>query len=47
MSVLIYNFSIMPYEVQTELAWAASFILVALILMLNLFSRWLSRFASK
>ena len=47
MSVLIYNFSIMPYEVQNELAWAASFILVALILMLNLFSRWLSRFASK
>ena len=46
MSVLIYNFSIMPYEVQNELAWAASFILVALILMLNLFSRWLSRFAS-
>ena len=47
MSVLIYNFSIMPYEVQNELAWAASFILVALILMLNLFSRWLSRLASK
>ena len=47
LSVLIYNFSIMPYEFQNELAWAASFILVALILMLNLFSRWLSRFASR
>ena len=45
--MLIYNFSIMPYEFQNELAWAASFILVALILMLNLFSRWLSRFASR
>ena len=47
LSGLIYNFSIMPYEFQNELAWAASFILVALILMLNLFSRWLSRFASR
>ena len=47
LSVLIYNFAIMPYEVQNELAWAASFILVAVILILNLFSRWLSRFASK
>ena len=47
LSVLIYNFAIMPYEVQNELAWAASFILVAMILVLNLLSRWLSRFASK
>ena len=47
LSVLIYNFAIMPYEIQNELAWAASFILVALILILNLFSRWLGRFASK
>ena len=47
LSVLIYNFSIMPYEIQNELAWAASFILVTLILILNLFSRWLGQFASK
>ena len=47
LSVLIYNFAIMSYEIQNELAWAASFILVALILILNLFSRWLGRFASK
>ena len=47
LSVLIYNFAIMPYEIQNELAWAASFILVTLILILNLFSRWLGRFASK
>ena len=47
LSVLIYNFAIMPYEAQNELAWAASFILVAMILVLNLLSRWLSRFASK
>jgi phosphate transport system permease protein len=46
LSVLIYNFSIMPLEVQNELAWAASFVLVALILSLNLLARWLGRFAS-
>ena len=46
LSVLIYNFAIMPYETQTELAWAASFVLVAMILILNLFSRWLAQFAS-
>ena len=47
LSVLIYNFSIMPLEVQNELAWAASFVLVALILALNLFARWLGRVASR
>ena len=47
LSVLIYNFAIMPYEIQNELAWAASFILVSMILGLNLFSRWLAKFASK
>ena len=47
LSVLIYNFAIMPYETQNELAWAASFILVSMILALNLLSRWLARFASR
>ena len=47
LSVLIYNFSIMPLEVQNELAWAASFVLVALILALNLSARWLGRAASR
>lgn len=42
MSVLIFNFAIMPYEPQNQLAWAASFILVVMILFANLFSRWLS-----
>lgn len=42
MSVLIFNFAIMPYEAQNELAWAASFVLVLLILMANLLSRWLA-----
>ena len=45
--MLIYNFAIMPYEFHNELAWSASFVLVVMILILNLFSRWLSRIAAK
>lgn len=41
MSVLIFNFAIMPYDPQNQLAWAASFILVIMILFANLFARWL------
>jgi phosphate transport system permease protein len=42
MSVLIFNFAIMPYEAQNELAWAASFVLVMMILAANLLARWIS-----
>ncbi|MEB3276721.1 MAG: phosphate ABC transporter permease PstA [Cyanobacteriota bacterium] len=45
MSVLIFNFAIMPYEAQNELAWAASFVLVMMILAANLLARWISRVA--
>ena len=45
LSVLIFNFAIMPYEAQNELAWAASFVLVILILAANLLARWISRLA--
>ena len=47
LSVMIYNFAIEPYQFHNELAWAASFVLVVMILALNLFSRWLARFAAK
>ena len=47
LSVMIYNFAIMPYEFHNELAWAASFVLVVMILALNLLSRWLAQFAGK
>ena len=47
LSVLIYNFAIMPYEFHNQLAWSASFVLVAMILALNLLSRWLGRLAAK
>jgi len=45
MSVLIFNFAIMPYEAQNELAWAASFVLVIMILGANLLARWISKLA--
>ena len=44
MSVLIFNFAIMPYPAQNALAWAASFVLVVMILAANLTARWISRF---
>lgn len=47
MSVLIYNFAIMPYDAQNELAWAASFVLVILILLANLLARWLGHMTKK
>jgi phosphate transport system permease protein len=43
MSVLIYNFAIMPYAPQNQLAWAASFVLVMMILAANLLARWISK----
>jgi phosphate transport system permease protein len=33
----------MPYEAQNALAWAASFVLVLMILAANLLARWLGR----
>lgn len=42
LAVLIYNFSGMPFENQIELAWAASLVLVFIVLLLNLVSRAVS-----
>ncbi len=42
LAVLIYNFSGMPFENQIELAWAASLVLVFIVLLLNLVSRAIS-----
>ena len=47
LSVLIYNFATLPYEPQIELAWAASFVLLMFILVINLFARWLGRLATR
>jgi phosphate transport system permease protein len=39
LAVLIYNFSGMPFENQIELAWAASLVLVLLVLVVSIVSR--------
>ena len=46
LSVLIYNFALEPYVAQNELAWAASFILVILLLGMNILSKCISNFAT-
>jgi phosphate transport system permease protein len=43
LSILIYNFSSMPFENQIELAWAASLVLVLIVLVFNILSRLLGR----
>jgi phosphate transport system permease protein len=43
LSILIYNFSSMPFDNQIELAWAASLVLVLIVLVFNIFSRILGR----
>ena len=39
LSVLVYNFAITPYDNQQELAWAAAFVLVVLVLITSVASR--------
>ncbi len=39
LSILIYNFSGMPFENQIELAWTASLVLVLIVLVFNILSR--------
>jgi phosphate transport system permease protein len=43
LSILIYNFSSMPFENQIELAWAASLVLVLIVLVFNIVSRLVGR----
>ena len=45
--MLIFKFANMPYDVQNQLAWAASFVLVMFILLLNLLARWINRITSR
>jgi phosphate transport system permease protein len=42
LAVLIYNFSGMPFDNQIELAWAASLVLVLMVLVVNLTSRFIA-----
>lgn len=43
LSVLVYNFATVPFKAQKELAWAASLILVFLVLLTSVLSRWATR----
>ncbi|MEO0036355.1 MAG: phosphate transporter permease PstA, partial [Pseudomonadota bacterium] len=43
LSILIYNFSSMPFDNQIELAWAASLVLVLIVLLFNITSRLIGR----
>lgn len=42
LAILIYNFSGMPFPNQLELAWAASLVLVLIVLAFNILSRLIS-----
>ncbi|TVQ92874.1 MAG: phosphate ABC transporter permease PstA [Chromatiaceae bacterium] len=39
LSILIYNFSAMPFDNQIQLAWAASLVLVLIVLVFNILAR--------
>jgi len=43
LSILIFNFSSMPFDNQIELAWAASLVLVLMVLTFNILSRLIGR----
>lgn len=43
LSILIYNFSAMPFDNQIELAWAASLVLVLMVLAVNILARIFGR----
>lgn len=39
LAVLVYNFAIVPFQNQQDLAWAAAFILILLVLLTSIISR--------
>jgi len=43
LAVLVYNFAISPYQNWQSLAWAASLILVIMVLIASIISRWATR----
>lgn len=43
LAVLVYNFAILPFKPQQELAWAASLILVMLVLATSIIARYATR----
>ncbi|MER2528571.1 MAG: phosphate ABC transporter, permease protein PstA, partial [Candidatus Competibacter denitrificans] len=43
LAILIFNFSGMPYDNQIQLAWAASLVLVLIVLVFNILARLIGR----
>jgi phosphate transport system permease protein len=43
LSVLVYNFAIVPFKPQQELAWAGALVLVLLVLISSVLARWATR----
>ena len=43
LTVQIYNYAVGPYEIEHQMAWAATLILVGLILAINVIVRYLTR----
>jgi phosphate transport system permease protein len=43
LAVVVYNFAIVPFKPQQELAWAGSLILVFLVLVTSILARWATR----
>ncbi|MBO9998968.1 MAG: phosphate ABC transporter permease PstA [Cyanobacteria bacterium SID2] len=43
LSVLIYNYADSPYREQNALAWTAAFVLLAIVLLINIISRQVTR----
>lgn len=43
LSVLIYNFAVVPFKNQQALAWTASLVLITLVLLTSIISRWATR----
>ncbi len=43
LTVQIYNYATGPYEIEHQMAWAATLILVALIFVINILVRYLTR----
>ncbi len=42
LSVLTYNYAVTPYANWQQLAWTASLVLVAIVLLANILSRWIA-----
>ena len=40
LSVLVFNFAIVPYKDQQDLAWAGSLVLIAMVLVTSIMARW-------